>query len=48
MNTEIKKFEIFVNGKLRFIKNNVRDKEIIRKELIKKGIDFKIKEHKLY
>lgn len=48
MKNKLSKFEIYVNGKLRFIKNNVRDKNLLTKLLKEKGINFEIKEHKLY
>ena len=38
-NIRLIKFEIFVDGKLRFIKNNLRDKNIIIKLLDQKGIN---------
>lgn len=43
------RFEIFVDGKLRFIKNNLRDKNIIINLLDQKGIDnVQVNEVSLY
>lgn len=44
----ISRFEIYVEGKLRFIKNSFHDKEIITKLLAQKGIEYVVKEFKLY
>lgn len=38
-NTTLSKFEIFVDGKLRFIKNNLREKNNIITLLQQKGIN---------
>jgi hypothetical protein len=48
MDNVLIRFEIYVDDKLRFIKNNVRDKKNITKLLDKKGIEYKVKEHKFY
>jgi hypothetical protein len=44
----LSRFEIYVDDKLRFIKNSVRDKDIITKLLDQKRIKYYIKEIKLY
>jgi hypothetical protein len=48
MDNVLIRFEIYVDDKLRFIKNNVRDKKIITKLLDQKGIKYFIKEIKFY
>jgi len=47
-NVSLNKFEIFVDGKLRFIKNTIREKDTITKLLKQKGISFEVKEYNLY
>lgn len=44
----LKRFKIFVDGKLRFIKNTDREKDDLCKLLSQKGIIFEIQEEKLY
>jgi hypothetical protein len=48
MKNELSRFEIYVDGKLRFIKNNLRDKDNILKLLKEKSIDFEVKQIKFY
>jgi hypothetical protein len=44
----LKRFKIFVDGELRFIKNTDREKDNLCKLLSQKGIKFDIQEEKLY
>lgn len=48
MKNILSKFEIYVDGKLRFIKNNLRDKQTITKLLDEKGIKYQVIEHNFY
>lgn len=48
MKGNIMKYEIYVDGKLRFIKNSINDKNFIVNLLKKKEMNYNVKEIKLY